>query len=331
MLKLGIIGTNGISDGFADAIQPAAAYELHSILSRSLDKAEKFAQKYGEHILAYDSLESFLDDEALDVVYIATPNGLHYAEAKAALEAKKHVIVEKPAFSNPSEMTEIIKVAQTNGVYFFEAIRTLYNDGFRAIQDFLAGKTVLGADFRFISYDYRMPEVLAGGDPPSFSAKYSGGTLTDIGVYLLYPTLRLFGLPAEVSYSAKFLPTGVDGNGTALLDYGDFQVSFELGRNIQTCLAQSEIYLQDGTLLIDSFANFENITWFPHQGEVQSLSFEKKQNSMTDQALLFAEVIRTADTEKFDRLTLLTRQVNDVMYKMRQRAGIHFLADEKDK
>ncbi len=328
MLKLGIIGTNGISDGFVDAVSTTGAYELHSVLSRTMENAQRFSQKYGSNVQAYSDLNEFLADEILDVVYVATPNSVHFAQTKAALQAKKHVIVEKPAFSNPSELSEVIKVAHENDCYFFEAIRTLYNDGFRAIHDLISKKTVLAASFRFAAYDYRMADVLSGGEPPSFSRKFSGGSLTDIGVYLLYPTIALFGPPKSSFYSAKFLPTGVDGNGIGILDYDCFRVLFDIGRNIQTYSPQSEIYCSDGTLVIDSFSNLDHIIWHAHQGETVELTFDRKPNSMTDQSIIFAEIIKNHDEEAFDEMLKLTQQVNQTMYEMRKIAKISFVADE---
>ena len=57
------------------------------------------------------------------MVYIASPNSLHFAQAKLAILAKKHVIIEKPAVTTPSEWKELIKLANEHQVYLFEAAR----------------------------------------------------------------------------------------------------------------------------------------------------------------------------------------------------------------
>ena len=92
MLKLGIIGTSAISHSFLAATKETGHYELRAIYSRTLEKASSFAQPYGQ-VAFYDDLIAFLDSD-LDVIYIASPNSLHYPQAKLALLAKKHVILE---------------------------------------------------------------------------------------------------------------------------------------------------------------------------------------------------------------------------------------------
>ena len=62
-------------------------------------------------------LETFFGIAHMDTVYIASPNSLHFEQAKQAILAKKNVIVEKPAFSTPDEMAEIIELANKNRVY----------------------------------------------------------------------------------------------------------------------------------------------------------------------------------------------------------------------
>ena len=124
MLKLGIIGTSAISHSFLAATKETGHYELRAIYSRTLEKASSFAQSYGQ-VALYDDLIAFLDSD-LDVIYIASPNALHFEQAKSAILAGHNVIVEKPAFSNPTELTEIIGLAKANNVFFFEAARNIH-------------------------------------------------------------------------------------------------------------------------------------------------------------------------------------------------------------
>ena len=105
MLKLGIIGTSAISHSFLAAAKETDQYELRAVYSRTLEKARSFTQPYGQ-VALYDDLIAFLDSD-LDVIYIASPNSLHYPQAKLALLAKKHVILEKPAVTTPKEWERV--------------------------------------------------------------------------------------------------------------------------------------------------------------------------------------------------------------------------------
>lgn len=101
MLRLGIIGTSWISHEFIKAAHETGHYHLEAVYSRNRQTAQDFCEPYGA-ISCYTDLVDFLDSE-LDVVYIASPNSLHFAQAKLAILAKKHVIIEKPAVTSPSE------------------------------------------------------------------------------------------------------------------------------------------------------------------------------------------------------------------------------------
>ena len=100
MIKLGIIGTGWISDQFIEACAKTGMYQLTTVYSRTLQKAEEFGKKYladGEY---FDDLEKFFAEGSFDTVYIASPNSLHFAQSVMAINAGKNVIVEKPACAN---------------------------------------------------------------------------------------------------------------------------------------------------------------------------------------------------------------------------------------
>ena len=80
MLKLGIIGTNIITDQMLDAAKTTGQYQLTAVYSRTLTRAKEYGEPYGATAF-YDSLEDFFDEGDFDVVYIASPNSKHYEQA----------------------------------------------------------------------------------------------------------------------------------------------------------------------------------------------------------------------------------------------------------
>ena len=145
MLKLGIIGTGQISHEFIKAAKLSGHYELQAVYSRSLTSAQAFAQDY-QNVELFCDLTDFLNS-ALDVVYIASPNSLHFEQAKQVILAGKYAIIEKPAVSLPEEWQELVALSKKKEVYIFEAARNYHEEAFSTIQDFLKGKTVWGAHF----------------------------------------------------------------------------------------------------------------------------------------------------------------------------------------
>jgi predicted dehydrogenase len=175
MINLGIIGTNWITDQFVQAAHETGKYRLAAVYSRRLDTAQKFGEKYGDVEYATD-LDTFFGLEHVNTVYIASPNSLHFEQAKQGILAGKNVIVEKPAFSTPTEMDEIIELANQKRVFFFEAARNIHEKSFKTIADFLPSKDqIIGADFSFMKYSSRYDQVLDGGEPNIFSPHFSGG------------------------------------------------------------------------------------------------------------------------------------------------------------
>ena len=179
MLKLGIIGTGAISHHFIEAAHASQEFQLVAVYSRKLTTAQQFTSPY-QNVSLFDNLEDFFQSE-FDVVYIASPNSLHYSQAKAALSAGKHVILEKPAVTQPQEWQELIQIAQEHHRFIFEAARNYHEEAFTTIKHFLADKQVLGADFNYAKYSSKMPDFLAGNTPNVNSDRYPGGAHNDLG------------------------------------------------------------------------------------------------------------------------------------------------------
>ncbi len=159
MLKLGVIGTGAISHHFIEASHASGEYQLVAVYSRKLETAATFASRY-QDIQLFDQLGDFFKS-SFDVVYIASPNSLHFVQAKAALSAGKHVILEKPAVTQPQEWLDLRQTAEKNNCFIFEAARNYHEEAFTTIKNFLADKQVLGADFNYAKYSSKMPDLLA--------------------------------------------------------------------------------------------------------------------------------------------------------------------------
>ncbi|MBO0459973.1 Gfo/Idh/MocA family oxidoreductase [Enterococcus hulanensis] len=333
MINLGIIGTNWITDQFVQAAHETGKYQLAAVYSRRLETAQKFGEKYGDVEYATD-LDTFFGIEHLNTVYIASPNSLHFEQAKQGILAGKNVIVEKPAFSTPKEMDEIIELANQKKVFFFEAARNIHEQAFKTVADFLPFKDhIIGADFSFMKYSSRYDQVLDGQEPNIFSPHFSGGALADLGVYPIYAALAWFGMPKESIYFGQKISTGVDGIGTGVLRYDNFDVTIRTGK-ISDSFQQSEIYLSNGTLVMNAVNSISEAVFHDrdHQRR-EKLNVHQLENPMVEEANVFAEVIlNPTDRElgtDYEEWVELARNVNQVIYDMRKSAGIVFDADEK--
>ncbi|MQA80098.1 MAG: hypothetical protein GEV10_16705 [Streptosporangiales bacterium] len=111
-----IIGIGKLADvAIAPAIASAAGCELVAVCSRDLGRAKAFAGRHGV-ATAYDDLAAMVADDSVDVVYIATPNGLHRAHALTAMRAGRHVLVDKPLAVTVADGREMVEAASAAGV-----------------------------------------------------------------------------------------------------------------------------------------------------------------------------------------------------------------------
>ena len=124
-LKVGIIGAGWIAHKMAQALAPLQEAKVYAIASRSLDKAQAFADEYGIE-KAYGSYEALVADEAVDLVYIATPHSHHYPHTRLALEHGKPCLVEKAFMANAAETEAILTLAHEKKLFVTEAIWTRY-------------------------------------------------------------------------------------------------------------------------------------------------------------------------------------------------------------
>ena len=325
MLKLGIIGTGAISHHFIEAAHTSQEFQLVAVYSRKLTTAQQFASSYTD-VSLFDNLEDFFQSD-FDIVYIASPNSLHYTQAKLALASAKHVILEKPAVTQPQEWQDLVEIAQENQCFIFEAARNYHEEAFTVIKNFLADKQVSGADLNYAKYSSKMPNLLAGDTPNVFSDRFAGGALMDLGIYPIYAAVRLFGKPTHATYQAQKLDNSIDLNGDGILSYPNYQVHIKAGKNITSNLP-CEIYTTDGTLTLNTIEHIQSAIFTDHQGNEVQLPIQQAPHTMTEEVAAFAKMIKQSNQVLYQSWIDDATHVHNLLYTMRQVAGIRFEAEK---
>ena len=196
MIRFAVIGTNWITRQFVDAAHETGKLKLTAVYSRSLEQAQSFANDYlVEHL--FTSLDEMAQSDAIDAVYIASPNSLHFPQTKLFLSHKKHVICEKPLASNIQEVEAAIALARENQVVLFEAFKTASLPNFLLLQQSLPkiGK-VRKAFINYCQYSSRYQRYLDGENPNTFNPAFSNGSIMDIGFYCLASAIASRPRPA---------------------------------------------------------------------------------------------------------------------------------------
>lgn len=323
-MNLGTIGSSRITNSFIEASQYCGKLTLNGIYSRNRSKGEELAGKYNApHV--FTDLEEMAKSSEIDVVYIASPNSLHFEQAITFLENKKHVICEKPIFSNIMELEIAFKTAEENGVFLFEAIRNVHAPNIQILKENLhrAGK-VSGALLPYIQYSSRYDLFLQGEEPNIFSAAYSGGALVDLGVYPTFVAVYLFGEPKNVTYHPVILRSGIDGGGTLLLQYEDFVCTILCSKTAHSTIP-CEIHGEKGTFVLTDAAPITKLAYIDNHTKVSELlATEEEEQDMIYEINAFTQIIKTRNTEEYEHLKELSKIVLRITEKARRQNGIIF-------
>ena len=326
-MKLGIVGSGKIVQEFLPWLASCRAFEVAALCStqRSADKAAALCAQYGVplHVTDYGQLLA-----AVDVVYIALPNLLHTSYAKAALEAGRHVIVEKPLAPCAGEAAALSALAHRKGCFLFEAVTTQYLENYRKLRQLLprVGQVKL-VQCNFSQYSSRYDGFCAGQTAPVFDPQQAGGALMDLGVYNVSYIVGLFGEPQQVHYAAN-LERGIDTSGILTMDYRSFKAVSIAAKD---CAAPPRYVIQGtrGYLLQKSTANFCGpVTLHLNDGREEHFSLNGKRPRCAAEFEVIAHAIAPGDQELCSGMLETSLAVSRVLTAARQTAGIKFPCDK---
>ena len=180
MKNVGIIGLGNIANRVAKGVLCSKNACLYAVASRSVDNAKSFANKYGA-LNYYGSYEEMLNDPKVDLVYICTPNTLHYEQIKLCFAYGKHVICEKPMVKNEEQVRELFSLARDKGCFLMEAEKTMFTPLNKKIKEMIS-EGVIGK-----LHTIRAQYCSDGLDGLSLDhwvlGEEFGGCTYDIGVY----------------------------------------------------------------------------------------------------------------------------------------------------
>lgn len=325
MIKLAVIGTNWISDKFIEAALQTGDYKLVAVYSRNEQTAKNFAEKYGV-CTTFTTLAELAKSPDIDAVYIASPNSLHFEQAKLMLENGKHVICEKPLSSNISQVNALIEIAKRHNRVIFEALKIFYLPNYELVKQYLPklGK-IRKALLSYCQYSSRYPRYLNGENPNTFNPEFSNGSVMDIGIYPLNFAVGLWGKPNLLIAQASLLASGVDAHGSVLMNYGNFDVVIWHSK-VSDSFIPSEIQGEEGSLIIEHLSVGEKIIYQPRQGTAQNITLTQHDNTMYYEAKQFAMLCQQGSIDHAG-LSLSTLSA-ELLTEIRRQTGVVFPADE---
>lgn len=217
IVRWGVVGPGRIAEKVADDFEHVPGAALTAVASRSLDRAEAFAQAYGVE-KAYGSYAELLADDEVDVLYIATPHPQHHMIALAAIRAGKAVLVEKTFTATVAGAEEIAAAAREHQVFAMEAMWTRFQPAIVAALALIDDGAI--GEVRQVEADLGVDRPYDPSDR-LFDPDQGGGAMLDLGVYVVSFAQYFLGTPDSVFVNGSLAPTGVDAEAGLLLGYED--------------------------------------------------------------------------------------------------------------
>ena len=253
-LRVGIIATGWIAEKAAYTIQRMEGITCHAVASRTLQKAQDFAAKWGIPC-AYGSYSELLDAEDIDLVYVGTPHSHHFDVTMEAIEKGKPCLVEKAFMANYDQALQVVQKAREKKVFLAEAIWTRYQPIVQTIRDIIKSGRL--GELRLLtgSIGYSM-----GNKPRIMRADLCGGALLDLGVYGIN-FVRMFcdAKIEQIESQCMKSDTGMD-----LTNCISWRMEGDIMANIQSSACcvnnnQGTICGTEGYLIVDNINNPQSV------------------------------------------------------------------------
>ncbi|RXT06426.1 Gfo/Idh/MocA family protein [Ammoniphilus sp. CFH 90114] len=327
MVRFGVIGTNWISEHFIQAARDIDEFSLTAVYSRTKQRAMEFgALNNIPH--TFTDVKELAKSNVIDAVYIASPNSFHMNHALQCMEQGKHVLCEKPLASNTLEVKQMIKSAQDNGVMLMEAVKSSFLPSFQAIQENLhkIGK-VRRIVANYCQYSSRYDAYKQGHILNAFNPEFSNGSLMDIGIYCIYPTVILFGKPESIQASSVMLDSGVDGSGSILLKYEEMDAVIMYSK-ISDSYLPSEIQGENGCIIIDKINQPRKVEIRYRDGRIEDISQPQVDKSMYYEVKAFINLVKKGQLESSLNSHQRSITVMEIMDEVRTQIGLVYPADK---
>jgi len=329
-IKWGIIGAGIIARKMADALNIHPDSQLCGVASKTISKAEKFAEEFGvENAYSY---EEIVNSKDIDVIYVATTHNFHFENAKLALEHGKHVLIEKAFTVNAKQARELVRIAREKNLFLMEAFWVRFLPSFKLLKSKIQNKEI---------GDTKLFNITFGGIVlPQYSRRLTdpalaGGVTLDMGIYPISFVCYMLGeLPIEIKSMTQFSETGVDETSCYMFRFpcGCFaNISTSYNLKMKNLV---EIYGTKGYIEFPGFAIGESFTISKHDGtnEIKDTIDIFEKNPDNGFVCQVEEVVRCIKEGKLESEIIPldeTIDIMEIMDKMREEWGFRYPFEEE--
>ena len=249
-VKWGIIGLGNVALEFAKSFYNIDNADLIAVSSTSKKKLDVFKQKFQikkENL--YNNYEKLIDDENIDIIYIALPNTFHFEWVLKAIEKNKNILVEKPAFLNLKEANIIFNHKNFKNIFFNEGFMYRYHpqitEAIKIIKSNIIGQPVsmvsnFGINLIYKKKFFGLKKRKIDKNNRLFNEKLGGGAILDLGCYTTSMSLLFASMAENINIfnfkvrniNTQYLHSNIDVHSVAKINFdnkfsSDIKTSFK--------------------------------------------------------------------------------------------------------
>ena len=293
MINFAVLAAGSIAGKMSHAVSGLKEINKYAVASRSLERAEQFAAKWG-YTKAYGSYEEMLEDADVELVYMASPHSHHYEHTKMCLEAGKHVLVEKAFTVNAGQAEELVALAREKNLLLVEAMWTRFLPARQMIDDLIAQGTIgeITSLTANLGYSMRHKERL-------IKPELAGGALLDVGVYpIQFALMTIKEKVVKITSDAVLSPEGIDYTNSVTLTFESGKMAVLHSSMLSLTDREGVIYGEKGSIRVHNINNCEGIDVYDGNGnKIKEIAVPPQINGYEYEVLACAEAIQKGEIE----------------------------------
>ncbi len=308
----------GLGGHAQNRILPALAamdqIKLVGVCSRNYQVVNACAKKW--NCYGWTDHKQMLNSTEVDIVYIATPIGIHFSMAKQSLEAGKHVWCEKPLTCSYIDTQELVSLAEKRGKVITESFMYLFHPQFQRVKKFVNDSK----DLHSVICRFGIPTI----DNPGFrnNSELCGGALWDVATYTISALLSLFSdQQIKLIFSEILSKTGesVDSEGRALLKFSQGVTAYLEWSVGVAYKNEIDLWAKDGSFFTDKI--FSKPKDYQPQYKIRDINGNEsvKNGEQSEQFIdmfhNFVRIMKNKERAAAERKTILQRAklMNDIV------------------
>lgn len=319
-MNVGILGAGRIAATMAKTLNGMTEAKAYAVASRSIEKAKRFAEE--NHVeKAYGSYEEMLEDEKVDLVYIATPHSHHLEHGKLCIAYGKPVLCEKSFTANAGQARELLDYAAEKKVFITEAIWTRYMPSRTMIDDILRSGELGEIKMLSANLGYELT-----GKERMLRPELAGGALLDVGVYTLnFASMVLGDDIVKMTSECVKTDTGVDGQDAIILTYKDGKLAVLHTGMWADTEQYGIIYGTKGYMIACNINNIDEIQIYsPDRNLVRSIRVPEQITGYEYEVLACKRAIEAGELECSEMPHSETLKIMEWMDQLRKDWGVKY-------